>query len=163
MGIFADLAKGMVNNFETRTAPFYAIDCINMVRRNKDVAKLFDAVKVLPKKFDVRGELNDAIDRAIHHELRRHTSGGWRVFESFPDPESHEGKHRLFLPLRVMTLRQLGGAQKQVREERREMVNKEDRYEILMGLLKAAGPRATVADVIEEADAEIERRRAAGA
>jgi hypothetical protein len=160
MSIFGDLAKGVVSNFESRATPFYAIDCVSMIKRNKDVIRLFDAIRTLPKKFDVRGELNDSIERAIHRELGRKTNG-WRVFESFPDPESHEGRHRLFMPLRYMNYHQLDGAQKQVREERKDLVNKEERYKILMDLLKAAGPRATVADVIDQADAEIARRRSA--
>ena len=161
MGVFADLAKAAVDQFETRTTPFYKIDAVNYVKRNRYVTELFDRIRTsLPKKFDVRGELLASIERDVLNELHRKTATGWRIFKSFPDPEAREGKHRLFLPLKRMTLVQLEGAVRQVRRERKEMVRKEERYEILIEVLKTAGRAATVGDVIDLADAEIARRHA---
>ena len=157
-----DICRAVVDQAATRTTPFLKIDLVNTAKRNKHIEELFDWCKRMPKKIDVRGIVNEAIENHVGRELQRQNNG-WRVFESFPDPEGHSGRNRLFMPLRFMTLAMLDGAEKQVRQERRELVNKEERYAILKEFLRAAGPRAKVGDVLPQVEAEIERRRAASA
>jgi hypothetical protein len=157
--IFGSYAKAALDRYQQRGTTFFKLDAYDAVKSNTHIRELFEEVRRrLPRRFDVSGELERALESAVDHEVQRHENG-WRVFESFPDPQSR-GRGRVFMPLDRMKLSQLKGAFKQVREERQQMVSKEERYRILIDLMQASGNvNATAAGFKVAADREIERLR----
>jgi hypothetical protein len=155
---FDRYAKKALDYYQERAVTFYKVDVVNYVRRDPKVSEYLDRVRgMFSKKDDLAGELMRALQIAVSEELKRKDGFGWRVFESIADPHARRFG-RLWKLFDTMTLTDLENAQRQVRRERKEMLRKEDRYAVLIEVMRKRGRSATVGECKSEAEAEIRRR-----
>ena len=158
--LFDDFAQRVVDRLHNDGRSFFKIDVITRVERDPIVMDALDrARKFFPKTLDVAGELRSAIEKAVTAQLHRKDKWKFRIFESYPDP-MERGLGRLYMPLDLMKAEQLNAALSLVKQHRREMVKKEDRYAILKRHLEKAGPDATVNSVKAAAWKEIQAMEA---